>query len=452
MPSCKQVFGVFLITLFFSAWHLDQGPNANTVSRAAMVAAIVEQGTLRIDHFAELTNDRALVHGHYYSEKAPLPAFLTVPFHWVLHHAGLIAASTREWMNIDLLRLGGFLCGSIPFAFIITLCWSQLKQRAQGRHLVLIWAMFFGSFLFVYSGAFFGHLMAAAFTLWALIELEEGRHTRTGILIGCATLCDYPVVLFAACWGLSLAIAALKNNGRIKPLLQFVLGAAPFALALLLYNTAVFGAPFSMGYDHLDSYKPEGGSMIERLRMEAILGLTVSLYRGLLPHMPLLIVGLLAWVLARRPKLPRIGLHVAVPVLLTFLFVCSVGMWWGGWAFGPRHLTTVAVLLAYRTLPHIISTPWARWPSIILGTIGLAYAFLAKSTVWYSLPTGILRPFTQIIVPELGSAGFTSSQWPVLLGVAPFTASVLFVICFAATLVLLHRALKPSDHAPLPLP
>lgn len=450
MSSRKQTIGVFLLTLFFSVWHLDQGPNANTVSRAAMVAAIVEQGTLRIDHFADLTNDRALVHGHYYSEKAPLPALLVVPFHACMNGIGLIADSTGERMDPGLLRLGGLLCGSIPFALIITLCWSQLLRRTREQHLVLTWAMFFGSFLFVYSGSFYGHLIAAAFTLRALLDLEQGRMTRAGIFIGCGVLCDYPVVLFAGCWAVSLAMAAFKDHERVKPLLRFILAVTPFAIVLMIYNTFVFGGPFSMGYDHVDSYGSEGGGMIERLRIEALLGSTMSPYRGLLPHMPLLALGLLTWLLANRPRMPRIGLHVAAPVLLTVLFVCSVGMWWGGWAFGPRHLTTVAVLLAYRTLPRIVATRWARWPAIILGTVGLAYAFMAKTTVWYSLPTEVLRPFREVILPQFMNAGFTESQWPVGLGASPALASALFLITFALALFGLYRATRSSDHAPLP--
>ncbi|MCC6937762.1 MAG: hypothetical protein IT226_06020, partial [Flavobacteriales bacterium] len=59
----------FLITLALCSWHLDSGRNANTISRAAMVAALVESGSLCIDPYQELTADKALVAGHYYSEK-----------------------------------------------------------------------------------------------------------------------------------------------------------------------------------------------------------------------------------------------------------------------------------------------------------------------------------------------------------------------------------------------
>ncbi|MBL7945428.1 MAG: hypothetical protein JNN32_05145 [Flavobacteriales bacterium] len=444
---------LFLVTLFFSTWHLDQGQNANTVSRAASVAALVEQGTWSIDAFADLTNDRAKVNGRYYSEKAPLPALLVVPIHWVLRRTDLIGTSDAAHINVDLLRLGGALCGSLPFAVIVVLCWLNLQRRTPGRSDVpLVWATLFGSFLFIYSGSFFGHLMGAAFALGALHALERGQHGLAGALTGCAVLCDYPLMLFAGCWALHLAITSYRSGRSPRALLRFVGAALPFAAALVLYNIVVFGSPFSVGYDHLDAYASESGSMIEGFRPEALIGLTLSPYRGLIPHMPVLALGLVAWALAARQERHPVGLLVALPAVLTLLFVCSVGMWWGGWAFGPRHLTTVAVLLAYRTLPRIAALPWSRIPLSLLGFIGLAYAFMAKSTVWYSLPTGILRPFSDIILPTVEGGGFTSSQWPVVLGASPLVGTILFVSCFGIALVLLNRLLKPTDHAPLPLP
>lgn len=452
MPSRARILGFFLITLFFSSWFLDQGQNANTVSRAATVAAVVEQGTLNIDRFAGLTNDRARVKDHFYSEKAPLPAFLVVPFHWLFHRACLIDSSGSDHMNVDLLRLGGFLCGSLPFALIVTLCWLQVMRTATTSNaLFLTWATFFGSFLFVYCGSFFGHLMGAAFALSALVAMERGRYALAGALTGCAVLCDYPLIIFAGCWVLHLAISCYRNS-TARPLFLFIGAAIPFAAALVVYNIAIFGAPLSVGYDHVDMYPSEDGSMIERLRPEALFGLTISPYRGLIPHMPLLVLGLLTWFLTGRRSRLRVGLTVALPAVLTLLFVCSVGMWWGGWAFGPRHLSTVAVLLAYRTLPSIAAFPWSRVPMMVLGLLGLSYTFMAKSTVWYSLPTEIRRPFSEVILPALERSEFTICQWPVVLGATPRVSTMLFLLCFGTALVLLNRAFKPTEHAPVPQP
>lgn len=449
MPARRSGIAFFLLTLFFSSWFLDQGPNANTVSRAAMVAAVVEQGTLRIDTFATLTDDRAWIGGHFYSEKAPLPALLVIPFHWMLHHLGLIGASDGTHINLDLLRLGGLLCGSIPFALIITICWWRLCHlTTPSRALLLTWPTFFGSFLFVYSGSFYGHLIGAAFALGALIAMDRGHHLASGALIGAAVLCEYTIAILALCWALDLTVGWARKKTTVAPLVRFVSGSVPFAAALLLYNTVIFNGPLQMGYDHVDMYRPQDGNMVEGLRLEALWGLTLSPYRGLLPYMPVLGIALAAWLLASERKL---GLRVAVPTLLTILFAASVGMWWGGWAFGPRHLTVVAVLLAYRTLPWLVRVRWARWPYLALSIIGLAHAFLAKATVGYSLPTEVHDPFRGVILPAFLRLELNPWQWPVLLGLPVPLSTALFMIgCVTVLTWATIRTIHPAN-APVPL-
>lgn len=454
MPNRAHVLCLFLVTLLLSSWHLDQAQNANTVSRAAMVAAIVEQGTLRIDAFAPLTGDKALIAGHYYSEKAPLPAFFVVPFHWVLFHLGAIAPSTPDHINVDLLRLGGFLCGSLPFAAIVTLCWLRLRRNAGGMAPTLLaCATFFGSFLFIYSGTFYGHLMGALFLLLAYIALKEQRFAWAGALIACAVLCEYVLLLFAGCWLVALAWNAVRDRAQRMAVLRFIGGGLPFALFLLGYNLLLFGSAFSFGYDHVADYEPQNGSMIEHLHPEALWGLIGSPYRGLVPHMPLLALAVIAWAVAKPHWRSIVGPYAGLPVLLNVLFVCSIGLWWGGWAFGPRHLTAIAVLLAYATLPKLMTTRWAAIPAIVLGILGTLYVFAAKSTSWYSFPTDRRSPFFDVIVPAVHNGEWTEAQWPVLLGLSPFVATVLFVITFVAALFLLawRERIRLVD-APVPLP
>lgn len=453
MPTRVHVLWFFLITLLLSSWHLDQAQNANTVSRAAMVAAIVEQGTLRIDDFAPLTGDKALIGGHYYSEKAPLPALLVVPFHWILFHLGIIAPSTPDHINVDLLRLGGFLCGSFPFALIITLCWSRLRRNTGNMDPALLASVtFFGSFLFIYSGTFYGHLMGGSFLLLAYIAIEKERFVRAGAFIACAALCEYVLLLFAACWLIAIAWNAVRDPHRRPALVRFVAGGVPFALFLLSYNVYLFGSAFSFGYDHVADYEPRNGSLIEQFHPEALWGLIASPYRGLAPHMPLLFLAVVAWCASKPRWRSLVDPYIGVPIVLNILFVCCIGLWWGGWAFGPRHLTVVAVLLAYKTLPALAITRWATLSAIILGAIGVLYAFAAKSTSWYSFPTDKPSPVLDVILPAIRNGQWTTAQWPVLLGLSPVLATALFVATFVVALLLLVKLERNRPaNASLPL-
>jgi hypothetical protein len=150
----------FLLVLGLCSWHLDSGRNANTLSRAAMVAAVVEHGTLQIDPYHHLTKDKALVGGHFYSEKAPLPALLVIPFWSAANALGLIQPGENGLLTDGLLQLGGVLCGSLPLALLILLVYRDLRRSALP--LPKAWMAllpFLGSFLFVYSGSFHGHLL-----------------------------------------------------------------------------------------------------------------------------------------------------------------------------------------------------------------------------------------------------------------------------------------------------
>ncbi|MBK9515696.1 MAG: hypothetical protein IPO05_19300 [Flavobacteriales bacterium] len=157
MSRRAQSIVFFLLVLGLCNWHLDRGFNANTLSRAAMVAAVVEHGTLRIDAYHHLTDDKALVDGHYYSEKAPLPALLVIPFWWTAKTLGLITPGPHGLLTEDLLALGGSLCGSLPLALMILFVWTRLRDRTTvWPPATMATLPFLGSFLFVYSGSFTG--------------------------------------------------------------------------------------------------------------------------------------------------------------------------------------------------------------------------------------------------------------------------------------------------------
>ncbi len=445
-----------LMVLLLSSWHLDQSNNANIISRAATVAAVVEQGTFQIDRFEHLTGDKALVNGHYYSEKAPLPALIVVPFHWILHNTGLIATSAPDHINLDLLRLGGLICGSVPFALIALLCWRRLRQgETHVEPSLLVLLTFFGSFLFVYSGSFYGHLPGALFLLLAFIALREEHYLATGAWAGCAVLCEYTMVIFPLCWIIGLFWNSIRErSGHWRPVLRIIFGGLPFALGLLLYDQLLFGSAFDLGYDHVVGYRPENGSVSSAVQWEALWGLSFSPYRGLFPHMPLLLLAVIAALIDAGRAHFRHPTHIMIPVVVTFLFISSVGMWWGGWAFGPRHLTGTAVLLAYTTLPYLAGQRWSRVAVLIVGPIGICYVFAAKFTLWYAFPSGIADPLRTLIIPAIERGNWTRMEWPVLLGLAPGPSSLFFVIIFATILFVLARwdARSSSADAPVPLP
>ena len=66
------------LTLFASYAYFYQAGGWNQNGRFALVRALLEQGTLRIDAYADSTGDRSLWEGHYYCDKAPGASFLAL--------------------------------------------------------------------------------------------------------------------------------------------------------------------------------------------------------------------------------------------------------------------------------------------------------------------------------------------------------------------------------------
>ena len=69
---------IFLLLLLPYA-YFNTGEGWNQGSRLAELHAIVNRGLVRIDAYHEVTGDKALVNGHYYSEKAPAVTLVALP-------------------------------------------------------------------------------------------------------------------------------------------------------------------------------------------------------------------------------------------------------------------------------------------------------------------------------------------------------------------------------------
>ncbi|HRH68663.1 MAG TPA: hypothetical protein PLB89_04060 [Flavobacteriales bacterium] len=452
MSERKRDLVFFLIVLLLSSWHLDNTLGDNTASRAAMVVAIVKDGTLCIDPYESLSQDKALVDGHYYSEKAPLPALLVVPFHWVARATGLIPDGADGEIPKGLVPLSGFICGSVPFACLVFLAYRRMHEAGQ-----LPWSAavatiaFLGSFIFVQSGTFFGHLPAALCTVLAWFARERERSVSSAAWIGAAVLCEYSLIVFPITWLVQDVV-----RSRWQVVLRMCIGGLPGVLLLLVLNTAITGDPFTLPYARVAGYGEARGLFgIIAPRWDAMVGLLWGPYRGMLWYAPLTVLAIIT-VVQRRRSIERWIMHpLVIPSMLLFLMIGAHTMWWGGWAFGPRHITVIAVLVLVAGLPKVRDAAWTRWSIVLLGAFGLFLGIAAKNTVWGALPSDVTEPIGTVLLPALRSGNWTEHQWPVMLGLSPGAASCAFLLIFVSALFLFARSeRKPASahDASVPLP
>jgi hypothetical protein len=434
MPPAHHRFFLFLLLLGICCWYPDLGRNANTVSRAATVAALAERGDLCIDAYHEETDDKALVNGHYYSEKAPLPALLVAPFWVAAYRLGWVEPGPCGLLTDGVLALGGFVCGALPLALIMLITWRRMEQHhPPWRAFLLTMIAFLGAFPFLYAGSFQGHLLAALFLLLAWYAWLAGHWLGCGFLLGAAVSSEYSLFVFPLAWLLLLVL-----RSRWSAALRLTLGGLPFLLLLLAHNKAVSDDFFSLPYDHTALHTDTTRYLgIAWPDPAALWGLLLSSYRGLFFYAPLTLLTLYHFL--RRPAFARprtLLLHpLVVPSAALALLLSAHSMWWGGWAWGPRHLTALAVLLLAAGLPALPWTTSVQRAFTVLGAVGLLINLGARLTVGYSVPTQIEHPVQQAVLPNLILGYFGSGPWTDLLHLGQLAGA----FGFLAALILTYR-------------
>jgi hypothetical protein len=385
--------------LLVSYGYFMPAPASNELSRFALVRSLVERGRIDIDPFAETTPDVARQGEHAFSDKAPGAAFLAAPAYaaWAgvrrLWHAPAPAFRRESQLrgtpvlgedrlflspafrravyvcNLGTNVVAGALLGALFFGLLVR--WG-LPPTAAVMAMV---ALNLGSLIFAYSTMFFGHVLAATALFGAFVALDHrtrapDRRDRwtllAGLLAGVAVLVELPVALGALILAVYLATdpADLGTRDRLRTLALFAVGATPPLLALAVYQTAAFGAPWSSGYAHVANPTFAAGMAQGILgvgwpRPQVVLALLVGRARGLLYVAPVLALAIVGLVRGVRDRQTRRRAVTASAIVVAFLLMnAGYYMWWGGAALGPRH---VVPALPFLCLGFAWFLPAQRW-------------------------------------------------------------------------------------------
>jgi hypothetical protein len=387
------LFGMFCYFLPASTW--------SPVSRFDLTRAIIEQRTLSIDSFADNTGDRSFNNGHWYSDKAPLPALLALPayqaYHMMDRARGKAPAyeargtperpAARITVNRSFQR-GLYVCSLSTVAMsgvaLGLIVFELLRRRMASAD--ALWGSavtLLATCIFPYSTGFYGHVMAGAFLAGSVLLLDPlpedranrppswGRAAGAGACLVASAGCEYLAAVPALIVALTL-LAFQPRSHLLRWVLGMALGALVPAAVIGAYHTACFGAPWRTGYSFIVNARFAAGHAsgflgIRVPRLEALFGLLLGRFRGLFYIAPvtlLLFVGLLARVRARD----RVALAGTLAFVALLLVNAGYYMWWGGAAAGPRHLVPVLGFLALG-LPWLWERRWARWALYGLGAV-----------------------------------------------------------------------------------
>ncbi|MEP7170220.1 MAG: hypothetical protein ABI855_12680 [Bacteroidota bacterium] len=404
----KKYFNIFfsIFILFISVYHYDYWTNGNTVSRAVFVKTVVDDHSLNVDKYHKESIDIAFVNGHYYSDKAPLPALMSMPLYFFLQKLGL--PNDKYYL---IYTVGNFIAGSLPFALIILITFFFVQQSyPKPENIFLCSLPFLGSFIFIYSGTFFAHALTSFLVLAAYILIrKKENYFLSGVFSGMAVLCEYPVFIIAAIW----AIQILINKKKIKPVLFFIAGGLPFGIFLMINNHIITGSPLNFLYNHQQNF-PAGAENLgfsKLPRIEAVLQLSLGIYRGILFFAPALIALILIFFRKKNFDSTALKDYLVRPCIIYFLAICTNVAWYGGWCYGPRYLSAIAVLFLFEGSMRMSKQTRPKKILFYFFTcIGLLFAFMAKSTVIYSLPTEEKNPMFNIIIPEFFKGNFNKNN------------------------------------------
>lgn len=427
------------ILLFSYAYFFPRWADPNQNSRLNMVLAVVDDGTFAIDKYVANTVDYAKYNGHYYSDKPPGLAFLGIPIYTVLR--GLYATPLLQSLVTSLsnspsfqatLREGGsgvyeekvkFAITQVALSFFLAVVPSVILGLLLYRLGVYFGFTPFNSFLcvlvyglltpaFAYAGAFYGHqlssaLLAAAFYLACrAVKFSAWRLMAIGALLGYAVLTEYPTILVAAVLAVYTFIRLIRNRQAL-----WIFWAAPTALlglvGILLYNNAVFGGPFNLGYGYSENWTQQhetGFMSLTWPHWDAAWGMTFGVFRGLFILSPVLLWTIPGFVLWARRKTFRLEFFTALAVtLVMFLFNSSSAMWWGGFSIGPRYFLAALPFIAL-ALGFSLEA-WGHRIWFLVGfTITAAWSF---SATWGMTlagqafpPDTIANPYADYLIPN----------------------------------------------------
>ncbi len=400
----------WLVALLLAATYAYflPGPSWNEVSRLNLVRALVERWRVDIDPYAGSTGDKAFRAGHYYSDKAPGASFAAVPA-YAAYYAWLRAAGkappgwTRKPGNSDssfvhplvdvdaTLRSAVYVCNlstnviagaALGVAFLAVLLAVGVEPRLA---LAATGALSVGSLILPYATLFFGHVLAAAalFAAFALLSpfgaqpaaSSWKRIIGSGTLAGFAVLTEFPAVLAVVALAAYL-FARVSRGWRARALLLFAAGTAPGLALLATYNAVAFGSPFRTGYA-FEAFPPFAWAMsfgfagVDIPSISVLIAMLFGRSRGLFYVAPVLALGLLGLVRAFLRRELRLEAALCLVVVCAFfLFSAGYFMWWGGDAFGPRHVIPALPFLCFG-LPFAL--PANRWGwSVFCGLAALS--------------------------------------------------------------------------------
>lgn len=404
-------------------------PNAQDVSRICLSKALVA-GRLTVDSCIGTTVDRALYHGHLYSNKAPgmsvveLPAVeaarVPEPRHWALK------GDLRIWA-VHLFASG------LPFLLCVFLVGRISEGLAPGVGGAALVTFGLGTMAGPLAAAGFDHDVAAGFGFLAFVLAWRRRPLLSGLAAGAALTTEYQA---AAILVILLAYVALEGR---RAALTYVAAALPGVVLLGAYNWAAFGAPWHNPLRYSDNpYAADERSGLLGIHLPRAHATRLVFVgeRGLLITSPVLVAAVVGLVLLWRRGLRAETLVCAAVAVVFLIAECGYFIPYGGASPGPRFFAPALPFLALGLGPAFARQ---RVATIVLAALSVV-ATTAVMLTWFDSVPYRQTIWGEIarIVPQHGAARLANEITKNILVWGPnriLAAAVVVLVAIAAFVI-----------------
>ena len=340
------------------------------------------------------TNDWAQFNGNYYSNKAPGTVLLGVPIYFILYKLEKFLGkdpSALTWWNFYFLNL---LLTVFPSALAASLFFLFLVQKDWLKRDALLAAIIysFGTLVFPFTLATWGHVTAASFLLIALYSWQS---KKPGWLPGIAMGLSIATEFSAALSVLSMLLFFFVQGRNKRIWLQVLLGIVPPLCMIGVYQYLCFGNPFTTA---LSLSNPKvlyslGGEIFFFPSWVIFSKILFSLHRGIFAFCPILL-----FIFYPQKKPLPLSLLCLMAALAQTLLISSFNGWHGGYSTGPRYLIGALPFLCL-LLPKFSQLPvWAKCcfgGSAILSCFSMFVIALLNC----ESPTGLANPLYGSLYP-----------------------------------------------------
>lgn len=408
-------------------------PNENV--RFYMTAAIVDDGTYEISGPRRRwgwTNDAAEIAGRFYSVKAPGTSFLAVPTYAAYRQ--FTRLSGTSWDKTTALYLCRLTTVTLP-CFLFLVFFYRFMQRAtpyKWANDAVFFSVALGSLFYGYGLLLVSHSTsgAAGFLAFALMfqgrrRVWQGMSRKTAAAAGLATagvtFFEYPGLIISLCLT-SYALIAIRPFPR---LIWFIAGALLPTLAMMHFQNAAFGSPWTPGHLHVENpafraVHEQGFFGATGFHTEAATGLLFDPAFGLFPLTPIFVFAPLGFLALLGQRHTRVDAAVVLAACVTTVFaIATMDHWRGGWTLGPRYLCGLVPFLAWPAVVGL-ATIAAKWSTIArtLSLTAVLSALVASgipSAYYPHIPEPFEKPLGELFWPLIAH-GFAPLNGGHMLG------------------------------------